>query len=135
LQLAREFYETAEGTSLERYCIAGLMLAIESEEIAVQRRALTHDSDMVFMMTYECCVMWAIKRGLESEFDAEGVGCAVRAMQRHLANQVWYEATAFKRIWSAMEKIMPMAMTVKHRQHGAEHTGHDLLGNTMMARP
>src|SRR5262249_51824899 len=81
LQLAREFYETAEGTSLERYCIAGLMLAAESEEIAEQRRQLTPDSEKIFMMTYHCCMMWAIKRNLESELDREGVQSAVRAMQ------------------------------------------------------
>src|SRR5436305_1692824 len=40
LHRARDFYEAAEGTSLERYCIAGLMLAMESEEIAEQRRQL-----------------------------------------------------------------------------------------------
>jgi DNA-directed RNA polymerase subunit RPC12/RpoP len=135
LQRAREFYETAEGTSLERYCIAGLMLAIESEEIAAQRRALTPDRDMIFMTTYECCVMWAIKRGLESEVDAQGVQSAVRAMQRHLAKQAWYEATAFKRIWAAMERMMPMAMTVKRQPMDAQLTGQDMLGNTIMARP
>jgi len=111
------------------------MLAIESEEIAKQRRELTADSEKIFMTTYECCVMWAIKRGLESELDPEGVESAVHVMQRHLAAYAWYEPTAFKRVWAAMEKMMPMAMTAKHQPHDAEHTGHDLLGNTIMARP
>jgi peptide methionine sulfoxide reductase MsrB len=135
LHLARDFYDAAEGTSLERYCIAGLMLAMESQEIAKQRRELTGDAEKIFMTTYECCMMWAIKRGLESELDLEGVQSAVRAMQRHLAKHAWYDATAFKRVWAAMEKMMPMAMMIQRQPHDAEHTGHDLLGNTIMARP
>jgi hypothetical protein len=111
------------------------MLALESEEIAEQRRHLTPDCEKIFMTTYECCVMWAIKRGLESELDREGVQSAVRAMQCQLAKHAWFEAATFKRIWAAMEKMMPMAMTAQRRQHDAEHTGHDLLGNTIMARP
>jgi len=134
LHLARDFYDAAEGTSLERYCIAGLMLALESEEIARLRRDLSPDSEKILMTTYECCMMWAIKRGLESEVDREGVQSAVGAMERHLAKQTWYESTAFKRIWAAMEKTMPMAMAMQRRPHDAEHTGHDLLGNTIMAR-
>jgi hypothetical protein len=134
LQRAREFYESAEGTSLERYCIAGLMLATQSEEIAEQRRHLSGDCEKIFMTTYECCMMWAIKRGLESELDSEGVQSAVQAMQGHLAKYDWFEAAAFKRIWTAMERMMPMAMAGKNRSHEADHTGHDLLGNTVMAR-
>jgi hypothetical protein len=134
LHLARDLYEAAEGTSLERHCIASLMLAMESEEIARQRRELSPDSEKIFLTTYECCMMWAIKRGLESEVDREGVQAAVGAMQRHLEKHAWYDGTAFKRIWTAMEKAMPMAAATQRRPHDAEHTGHDLLGNTIMAR-
>ncbi len=111
-QRGREHFAAAEGSYVERCCIVGLMIAIEAEEIAKQREKLIPDSKMIFMMAYECCMMWAIKSGMETVLKPEEVRSAVVAMQRHLAKHGWYQRGAFEKIWSKIEVLMPMAMTV-----------------------
>jgi hypothetical protein len=87
------------------------MMAIEAEEIAKQREKLTPDGQMTFMMAYECCMMWAIKSGMEKVLKPEEVQSAVLAMRRHLAKHGWYQPEPFEKIWAEMEILMPIAMS------------------------
>jgi hypothetical protein len=88
------------------------MMAIEANEVAEERRPLTHSDQVVFMMGYECCMMWAIKVGAEKAYDAEMTRLLVLAMQKHLAKHGWYQAGTFEKIWARVELIMPFAMNM-----------------------
>ena len=39
------------------------MVAIEAEQVQKQYGKLAGEARIIFMMTYECFVMWAMKRG------------------------------------------------------------------------
>ena len=106
----KEHFAAAEGSFIERSSVAGLMTAIEANEVAEQRTQQTPDNQLVFMMGYECCMMWAIKSGLEKVLKSEQVQPAVLAMQRYLAQHGWYQAEAFESIWAQTEVMMPIAM-------------------------
>lgn len=109
----REIFAAAEGSYVERCSIVGLMMAIEGDEIAEQRGKLKPDGQIIFMMAYECCMMWAIKTGLGKVLKPEEVQSAVHTMQRHLAKNGWYQPAAFEKIWAQMEILMPIAMSTE----------------------
>jgi hypothetical protein len=109
----REIFAAAEGSYVERCSIVGLMMAIEADEIAEQRGKLKPDGQVVFMMAYECCMMWAIKTGMGKVLKPEEVQSGVHTMQRNLAKNRWYQPGAFERIWAQMEILMPIAMSTE----------------------
>lgn len=111
-QPGREHLPPTEDSYLERCCIDGLMTAIEDKNVTKQWESLTPDSQMNFMIAYECCMMWAIRSGLEKVLKPEEVRSAVIAMRRHLAKHGWYERLAFKKMWAQMKLLMPFAMTI-----------------------
>jgi len=112
-----EHFAADEGSYIERMCIMGLMMATEAEPIKEQREQttpedqLTPEDKMIFMMGYECCMMWAIKSGIEKVLQPEEVNATVLAMQKHVAKHGWYKAGAFEKIWASMEIFMPIAMS------------------------
>jgi hypothetical protein len=110
----RERFALIEGSFIERSSIAGLMMAIEADEVVEQWKQLAPDNQSVFMMGYECCMMWAIKSGLEKVLKPEQVQSAVLAMKRYLAQHGWYQAEAFEQIWAQTEVMMPSAMKTGH---------------------
>ena len=109
----KERFAAVEGSFIERTSVAGLMMAFEADEVAEQRRQLTQNSQSVFMMGYECCMMWAIKTGLEKVLKPEQVQSAVLAMKRYLTQHGWYQAEAFEKIWAQTEVMMPIAMNTR----------------------
>jgi hypothetical protein len=108
----KELVAATEGSFIERASVAGLMMAIEAEEVTKQRAQLTPDNQLIFMMGYECCMMWAIKSGVENVLRPEQVQSVVLAMKRHLAKQTWHQAEAFEKIWAQTEVMMPKAMNM-----------------------
>jgi hypothetical protein len=110
----KERFAATEGSFIERSSIAGLMMAIEADEVAEQKAQLTPDSQLVFMMGYECCMMWAIKSGIERVLKPEQVQSAVLAMKRYLAQHGWHQAETFERIWAQTEVMMPIAMNTRY---------------------
>jgi hypothetical protein len=109
-QRSKEHFDKAEGSYVERAAIVGLMMAVEAEEVAVERQPLKQADQFAFMMAYECCLMWAIKVGAEKIYNAERTRSLVMAMQKHLARHAWYQAGAFEKIWERVEVMMPFAM-------------------------
>jgi hypothetical protein len=113
---AEDHYAVAEGSKVERCAIAGLMVALESDEVAAERKQLTQANQVIFMMGYECCMMWAIMTGAERVLNAELVQSLVVAMVRHLANHGWYKAGSFEAIWGRVQSMMPIAMKLSGGQ-------------------
>jgi hypothetical protein len=111
-QRSKEHFSAAEGSFVERCAIVGLMMAIEADEVAEERRPLTQADQLAFMMGYECCMMWAIKVGTEKAYNAEKTRSLVVAMQKHLAKHGWYQAGTFEKIWARVEDMMPFAMNM-----------------------
>ena len=109
-QRGREIFSAAQGSYVERCAIVALLTAIEAEDIGKQREKMSRDSQMIFMIAYECCMMWAIKSGMETALKPQEVRSAVLAMQRHLASHAWYQAGPFEKIWAKMQVLMPRAM-------------------------
>jgi hypothetical protein len=105
----REIFDQAEGSDVERIAIVGLMMALEADRVVEVRKKLKPDAQMIFMMAFECCMMWATKVGLQKAMKSEEVKSAVLAMRRHLRKHGWYQKGAFEKIWGQMEKVMPMA--------------------------
>ncbi|SRR6266478_7834784 len=105
---------STKGSFIERASIAGLMMAIQADEVAEQRTQLTPDHQLVFMMGYECCMMWAIKSGIEKVLKPEQVQSALLAMKRYLAQHGWYEPEAFEKIWAQTKVMMPIAMNTRY---------------------
>jgi hypothetical protein len=103
-------FVAAEGSFLERLFIAAAMSAIEDDDVQRQRLKLSSEDQMVFMMTYECFVIWSLMRGMETVLKQEEVKSACFAMQRHFAKQAWYRPHVFEKIWDGMQVFMPMAM-------------------------
>jgi hypothetical protein len=100
----------AEGSESQRFAIAAAMSAIEEDLVERQRTKLSSEKQTVFMMTYECFVMWSIKRGMDAVLKSEQVTQVVVAMHQHFAKHAWYQPDAFERIWDQMQVLMPMAL-------------------------
>ena len=108
---ATEIFASAEGSEFERCAIAGLMTAVEAEEVLKHRATVKTEHQTSFLMAYECLMMWAIKRGMEQTLSAKETESAVGAMQRHIAKNGYYQAGAFEKIWTEVQKHMSfMAM-------------------------
>ena len=105
-----EIYLSVEGSELDRLAVVGLMTAIEAPEIATQVSSLKPDSKMIFMMAYECCMMWATKVGMESVLQPEIVQSSIRTMRDYIIKHGWYQAGAFEKIWAEIQTLMPLAM-------------------------
>jgi hypothetical protein len=88
---SHEIFAQAEGSDVERVAIVGLMVAVEADEVTIVREKLKPDAQMIFMMAFECGMMWAIKTGLLNGMDFEEVKSAVLAMRRHLVKHGWYQ--------------------------------------------
>jgi len=99
---------TAVGSSLQRSAIAVAMTAIEDELVQEERGRLSTSDQEVFMMVYECLVMWSQMRGFASAGIPERVQAdVVAAMRDHFARHAWYAADDFKRIWDKTQEWMP----------------------------
>jgi hypothetical protein len=106
----RHHFSAAEGSQIQRGCIAAAMVAIEEEPVQKQRNKLPAKDQIIFMMTYECFVMWAFKQGLEKVLKPADVGPVIVAMHRHFAKHAFYQPDAFAKIWDKMQVLMPKAM-------------------------
>jgi hypothetical protein len=103
-------FSAAEGSQVQRGCIAAAMVAIEDEPVQKARNLLSAEDQVIFMMTYECFVMWGFKRGLETVLKPAVVEPIIVAMRRHFAKHGFYRPDAFQKIWDQMQTVMPMAM-------------------------
>jgi hypothetical protein len=99
----------AEGSEFQRICIATAMSEIEDKMVQAQRVQLSAKDQMIFMMTYECAVMWCLKRGMEDLAKPEKSDSAIAAMRQHFAKHAWYQPESFRRIWNQMQVTMPKA--------------------------
>jgi hypothetical protein len=106
----KRIFAAAEGSNLQRSFIAIAMLAIEDDLVQEQRTNLAVNDQMIFMMTYECLVMWALRRGMATVLKREEFGSTLDAMHLHFARHAWYRPDAFEKIWNRMEVLMPLAM-------------------------
>jgi hypothetical protein len=108
-RLQRHF-TTAEGSYVQRGSIAAAMSEIEDPMLQRQRMKLSPEDQMVFMMTYECFMMSAIKRGLEAVLQPGDIELAIVAMQRHFAKHAWYRPGTFEKIWDQTQIHMRWAL-------------------------
>jgi hypothetical protein len=106
----KRHYEIAEGSPSQRGCIAAAMVSLEKEPVQKQRKKLTGDVQVTFMMAYECFVMWAMKRGLDSVMEPPEVETFVASMRQHFAKHGYFQPDAFEKIWDKMQNVMPMAL-------------------------
>jgi hypothetical protein len=103
-------FHLAEGSESQRFAVAAAMSAIERDLVQRQRQKLPPEDEFVFMMAYECFVMWAIKRGMDTVLQREEIESAIVAIHRHFAKHAWYRADDFEKIWDRMQALMPMAL-------------------------
>jgi hypothetical protein len=103
-------YAQAEGSDFQRLCIAAAMT--ESEEDMVQRHGLqlSPGDQLIFMIAYECFVMWCLKQGLQKVLKPDQTDSVVAKIRRHFSKHAWYQDEAIEAIWHTTEVSMPMAM-------------------------
>jgi hypothetical protein len=58
----------AVGPPIHRTAIAVAMTALDNELVEKERRKLSSSDQTIFMMAYECLVMWSLVRGLAGAF-------------------------------------------------------------------
>jgi hypothetical protein len=107
----KHHFATANGSDSQCGCIAVAMIAIEEEWVQKVRDKLSGEAKVIFMMTYECFVMWAMRRGLESVLKPVEVEAIIAAIRSHFATHGFYRPQAFDKIWDKMQGVMPIAMT------------------------
>jgi hypothetical protein len=83
----------------------------EDDFVQKQLITLAPEDQMVFMMAYECFVMWALKLGIEKVLQRDEVESACLAIQTHFAKHAWYRPDAFEKIWQQMQVFFSLAMT------------------------
>jgi hypothetical protein len=99
---------TATGPQLNRNMIAVAMASLDDDSVQGALRVVRPDQQNVFMMVYECIVLWAILRGLASAGVPEHVQEEVAlAMRDHFADHGWYTAHEFEKLWDSTQEWMP----------------------------
>ena len=106
-------FATAKGSHFQRSLIAASMVEIEEEIVRRERERLPKEQQPVFMMTYECFVMWSLKRGFEAVIGAQETESAIETIRDHFATHAWYELGSFERIWASIQAEMPSSLTPK----------------------
>jgi hypothetical protein len=101
----------AKGSKGQRLAIAAAMSALEKDLVQQQRLRLASEEQAVFMMTYECFVMWAIKGGMDATLNREEVESTVLAIHHHFTKHAWYRPDAFEKIWDQTQVLMPIALS------------------------
>jgi hypothetical protein len=99
--------ETASGPQLHRSAISMTMAALEDETVQEEMRRLPPDQQEVFMMVYECFLMWSFTSGLSKVLKHEQLPPVVAAMRDHFAGHAWYRPEEFEKLWDQTEKWMP----------------------------
>ncbi len=102
----KRHFASAEGSEHERVLIAAAMSAVEDSDVKEQRLKLPSDEQINFMMAYECFVLWAFKRGMETALKPEAIESAIDAIQRHFTKHAWYRPGAFEKIWKTLQDFM-----------------------------
>ena len=87
------------------------MTAIEDEYVQKQRKMFSGEEQIIFMMTYECFVMWCLLRGLATLLTRQDVEHVRIAIHDHFTKHARYRQNVFEKIWEKMQDVMPMAMT------------------------
>ncbi len=103
----------AQGSPIQRSCIAISMAAIADEIVRHECKKFPQDQQKVFMMTYECFVMWALKCGFESVVGITDTEDAIVGMRNYFAQNAWYESGSFEKIWASIQQLMPSSLTAK----------------------
>ena len=88
-------------------------LALSRTRRSGERERLPKEQQPVFMMTYECFVMWSLKRGFEAVVGAQETESAVVSIRDHFATHASYEHGSFERIWASIQQLMPSSLTPK----------------------
>jgi hypothetical protein len=101
----KHHFEQAEGLEFERVCIAAAMSAIEQK-----RLELSPSDQAIFMIAYECAVMWFLTRAMQELLKPDEIESVVLAIKGHFAKHAWYETEAFEKIWNKMQIDMPVAI-------------------------
>jgi hypothetical protein len=110
-KLIRKHMALASGSHFQRNMIAVSMAAIEDDLVQKERSKLPLAEQNLFMMAYECFLMWALKKGIDSVLNSEESASAITAMQGHFKKHGWYVVGNFEKIWDEMQKIAPLRGT------------------------
>jgi hypothetical protein len=104
----RKHMASATGLPLHRGIIAVAMAALDNDLVQEEMSRVRSDQRNVFMMTYECIVMWAILRGFDLVGTEKPVQTGiVTAMIDHFARQSFYVREQFAKLWEETRKWMP----------------------------
>ena len=83
------------------------MAALEDEAVQEQMRGMSADQQEVFMMVYECLLMWSFLGGLSNVLELEELPPVAAAMRDHFATHAGYRPEKFERLWHETQKCMP----------------------------
>jgi hypothetical protein len=83
------------------------MAALEHDAVRKELRKVPSDQQGVFMMVYECFVMWSFVSGLSRVLKHERLPPIVAAMRDHFAEHAWYRPEEFEKLWDQTVEWMP----------------------------
>jgi hypothetical protein len=99
---------TAKGPNLHRLAIAVTMTALEDDLLKEELQKVRADQKDVFLMTYECLIMWAILNGVAAAGVPEAtLDDLVNAIRDHLADHGFYKQGDFEKLWEQTYFWMP----------------------------
>jgi hypothetical protein len=122
----QQIYLSTKGSEIERLSVMAIGQALESPEVTKKREQLNPESQLVFMMVYECGMMWAIFCGMEKRLNQEIVTSVVEAMRQYVMKNGWYKEGAFEKIWAALREALPRAF-VKTKEQNAIFPYEDMM--------
>jgi hypothetical protein len=104
----RKHMATASGSPLHTGVIAAAMAALDDDLVQNQLSKIPADQRDMFMMTYECIVMWAILRGVALAEIPQPAQIGALAMRNHFQRYAIYVPDQFGKLWDETRKCLPI---------------------------
>lgn len=105
------YYNSAKGNDFAKTSFALLMMELEDD--LIKRITLKHplEQQKIFLMAYECFVMWLIKFNIERSLQRESVVQLLGTLRDNIRDCGHYEQGVFEEIWEAVQDAMPVCLT------------------------
>ncbi len=108
-------YQQAKGTDFQRTLIAVTLSSLEADSVRAECNRRPKNERLIFLITYECFILWIIKSALESVLSERETEDIIAVIKNYIAAHGPYEAEPFERIWNSILFHMPYALVPSGR--------------------
>lgn len=103
-------YQQAQGSDFQKSLIAAVMASLEVDLVKAECNRRAESERLIFLITYECFILWIIKSALESILSERKTQSMIDAAKNYIAAHGPYESEPFERIWNSILLFMPRAL-------------------------